>query len=86
MGWPDNPEDYVAIQIGEFARRYGTIYVPWDMWNKLRPASQAFAFYIEAHGRFQIEFDVPIRYLKVIQPACFDRERSQDDVKGANET
>ena len=65
MGKPDNPEDYLAIQVGEFARRYGTIYVPWEMWNKLRPASQEFVFYIEDYGRFRIGFDVPIRYLKV---------------------
>ena len=65
MGKPENPEDYLAIQVGEFARRYGTIYVPWEMWNSLRPASQGFTFYIGDYGRFRIEFDVPIRYLKV---------------------
>jgi hypothetical protein len=55
----------LAIEVGEFARRYGTIYVPWEMWNELRPASQEFTFYIQDHGRFGIEFDVPIRWLKV---------------------
>ena len=65
MGKPDHPDDYLAIQVGEFARRYGTIYVPWEMWNELRPASQEFVFCIEGYGRFRIESDVPIRYLKV---------------------
>lgn len=65
MGKPDNPDDYLAIQVGEFARRYGTIYVPWEMWKSLRSASQEFNFYIEDCGRFRLEFDVPIRYLKI---------------------
>lgn len=64
MGKPDNPENYLAIQVGEFARRYGTVYVPWEVWNKLRPASQEFSFYIKDCGRFRLEFDVPIRYLE----------------------
>ena len=63
MGKPDNPDDYVAIQVGEFARRYGTVYVPWEMWKKLRPASREISFYIEGQGRFRLEFDVPIRWL-----------------------
>lgn len=65
MGKPENPEDYLAIQVGEWARRYGTIYVPWEMWEGLRPMSQEFVFYIENRGRFRLEFDVPIRWLKV---------------------
>jgi hypothetical protein len=63
VGKPENPEDYLAIQVGEFARRYGTVYVPWEMWSSLRPASQEFVFYIEDYGRFRLEFDVPVRYL-----------------------
>jgi hypothetical protein len=65
VGKPDNPEDYLAIQVGEFARRYGIIYISWEMWNNLQPASQEFVFYIENPGRFRIEFEVPIRWLKV---------------------
>jgi hypothetical protein len=30
----------LAIEVGEFARRCGTVYVPWEMWNSLRLASQ----------------------------------------------
>lgn len=65
MGKPENPEDYLAIQVGEWARRYGTIYVPWEMWESLRPSSQEFIFYIQDSGRFRLEFDVPIGRLKV---------------------
>ena len=64
MGKPENPEDYLAIQVGEWARRYGTIYVPWDMWKGLRPSSQELVFYIENIGRFTLEFDLPVHRLK----------------------
>jgi hypothetical protein len=65
VGKPENSEDYLAIQVGEWARRYGTLYVPWEMWEDLRPLSQEFIFYIQNHGRFRLEFDVPIGRLKV---------------------
>jgi len=65
VGKPDNPDEYLAIEVGEFARRYGTVYVPWEMWHALRPASQEFAFYIENAGRFRLEFDLPVRWLEV---------------------
>ena len=55
----------MAIEVGEFARRYGTVYVPREMWSRLRPASQAFVFYVENQGRFRLEFDLPVRRLKV---------------------
>lgn len=64
MGKPDNLEDYLAIEVGEWARRYGTVYVPWEIWKGLRPASQEFVFYIQSYGRFRLEFDVPIRRLE----------------------
>lgn len=64
LGKPDNPEDYLAIQIGEFARRYGALYIPWDMWNHLRPGSDRFLFYMQDHGRVWIEFETQIRWLK----------------------
>jgi hypothetical protein len=57
---PEKPDDYVAIQVGEWARRYGTVYVPREMWDSLRRTSQEFVFYIPDHGRFRLEFDVPI--------------------------
>jgi hypothetical protein len=64
VGKPDNPEDYLAIEVGEWARRYGTVYVPWEIWKTLRPVSQEFVFYIPDYGRFRLDFDVPIRRLK----------------------
>lgn len=64
MGKPDNLEDYLAIEVGEWARRYGIIYVTWEIWKGLQPASQEFVFYIQNYGRFRLEFDVPIRRLK----------------------
>ena len=65
MGKPENPDDYVAIVIGEWGRRYGTIHVPREMWERLRPMSQEFIFYMQDYGRFRLEFDVPIGRLKV---------------------
>jgi hypothetical protein len=65
VGKPDKPADYVAIQVGEWARRYGTIYVPREMWESLRPGAQEFLFYIQHHGRCRLEFDAPIGRLEV---------------------
>ncbi len=64
MGKPDNPDDYVAIQVGEWARRYGTVYVPREMWAALRPAGREFTFYLPQKGRFRLEFDRPIGRLE----------------------
>jgi hypothetical protein len=64
VGKPDNAVDYLAIEVGEWARRYGTVYVPWEIWKSLRPTSQEFVFYIRDQGRFRLEFSVPIRRLK----------------------
>jgi len=60
VGKPENLDDYLAIQVGEWARRYGTVYVPWEMWKSLRPSCQEFTFYIQEHGRLCLKFDVPI--------------------------
>lgn len=64
MGTPEDLDPYLAIQIGEWARRYGIVYVPWEMWEKLRPNSQEFIFYIQDQGRVCLEFDLPIGRLK----------------------
>lgn len=64
MGTPEDLDHYLAIQVGEWARRYGIIYVPWEMWEKLRPNSQEFIFYMPGQGRVCLEFDVPIGRLK----------------------
>jgi hypothetical protein len=60
MGRPEDLDHYLAIQVGEWARRYGTVYVPWEMWKSLRPNSREFTFYIQDGGRVSLEFDVPI--------------------------
>ncbi|MGD2205136.1 MAG: hypothetical protein PVH17_00030 [Anaerolineae bacterium] len=63
MGKPDNPESFAAIQIGEWGRRYGAIYVPLQMWEDLRPRAQEFTFYVqdsERTRRCRIHFDVPV--------------------------
>ena len=60
MGKPEHPEDYVPVQVGEWSRRYGTIYVPGEIWERLRPCSYEFNFYIEHAGRFRLEFDLPL--------------------------
>lgn len=65
VGKPENPDDYLAIEVGEWGRRYGTIYVPWEMWKSLRPVSQEFIFYLQDYGRFRLEFEVPIGHLPV---------------------
>jgi len=64
MGKPDDLDGYVPIQVGEFARRYGTIYVPHEIWKRQRPASRELTFYVPDGGRFRVEFEVPIRRLK----------------------
>jgi len=64
VGKPDNPEDYVPIQVGEWARGYGTVYVPREMWAGLRPVSRAFTFYLPDRGRFRLEFDLPVERLE----------------------
>ena len=64
MGKPANPDGYVPIQIGEWGRRYGTIYVPREIWERQRPVSWEFTFYLQNWGRFRLEFDMPIRRLR----------------------
>jgi hypothetical protein len=64
MGTPDNIDRYVPIQVGEWARRYGTIYIPLELWGRLRPGSREFVFYLEHVGRFTLEFDSPVHRLK----------------------
>ena len=60
MGKPEKLDEYVPIQVGEWARRYGTIFVPREIWASLRPASWEFNFYLQDWGRFRLDFDLPI--------------------------
>lgn len=63
MGKPDQEDDHIAIQVGEWGRRYGVVYIPREIWDGLSPNSSEFVFYLPEHGRFRLEFDVPIRRL-----------------------
>lgn len=64
MGKPENLGDYLAIEVGEWGRRYGTIYVPWELWKAMNPVRREFNFHIQDYGRIRLEFDVPIGRLK----------------------
>lgn len=64
VGKPENPDDYLAIEVGEWGRRYGRVYIPREMWDALPPSSMEFVFYLPDWGRFRLEFDLPIRWLK----------------------
>ncbi len=65
MGEPENPRDFVPVVVGEWGRRYGTVYVARQIWERLRPGSQEFTFYIQDRGRFRLYFDAPISRLDV---------------------
>jgi len=60
VGKPEDLDHYLPIQVGEWARRYGTVYIPWEMWKSLRPNSREFIFYVQDQGRVCLEFDVPV--------------------------
>lgn len=60
MGKPKDPDLFVPIQIGEWGRRYGVLYIARDIWECLRPSARAFTFYTEGGGRCRIRFDRPV--------------------------
>ena len=60
MGKPEDPASFVPIVIGEWGRRYGTLYVAREIWERLRPVSQTFTFYTQDRRRCRIRFDRPI--------------------------
>jgi hypothetical protein len=64
MGEPEDPHRFVAIQVGEWSRRYGVLYVERDIWEHLRPSAREFTFYVEGEGRCRITFDRPVRWLE----------------------
>ena len=65
MGKPNEPERFVAIQIGEWGRRYGILYVAREIWARLRPNAKEFTFYLEDGGRCRIRFEHPVSRLPV---------------------
>jgi hypothetical protein len=64
VGKPDNPDEYVPIEIVEWGRRYGTIYVARNIWEGLKPTAQELTFYIQDWGRFRLFFDRPVGRLQ----------------------
>ena len=64
MGEPEEADNFVPMQVGEWARRYGTVYVAREIWDGLRPVSREFSFYLPDRGRFRLEFDLPIGRLR----------------------
>jgi hypothetical protein len=65
VGEPENPEEFVAIQIGEWGRRYGTLFVARRIWGALRPRAWDLTFYASEGGRCRILFDQPVGRLQV---------------------
>lgn len=65
MGRPENQDDYVAIMVGEWGRRYGTVYVPRTLWVRVPPVSCQIWFYVAEHGRISLELDGPIGRIRV---------------------
>jgi hypothetical protein len=59
VGKPEEPERFVPLVVGEWGRRYGTVYVARDIWDRLRPAAQEFSFYLEDGSRCRLQFDMP---------------------------
>jgi hypothetical protein len=65
MGKPDQEQRFIPIEIGEWGRRYGTVYVLREIWQKLSPYTQEFTFYVQGKGRCRLYFDQPIGRLGI---------------------
>jgi hypothetical protein len=65
VGEPENPGDFVPVVVGEWGRRYGTVYVARHIWERLRPGAQEFTFYVQDRGRCRLHFDLPVGRLDV---------------------
>lgn len=60
MGKPENPERFVPIEVGEWGRRYGTVYVSREIWGSLHSIARELTFYLEDGTRCRLEFDAPV--------------------------
>jgi len=60
VGKPEEPQQFVPLTVGEWGRRYGTVYVARAIWDRLKPTAQEFTFYIQDWGRFHLRFDRPV--------------------------
>ncbi len=65
MGRPDNPDDYVALVVGEWGRRYGTVYVPRELWARVPPVSQEIWFYVPECAKVNLQLDGPVGRIAV---------------------
>jgi hypothetical protein len=65
VGKPEESERFVPLVVGEWGRRYGTVYVARDIWDRLRPAAQEFSFYLEDGSCCRLDFEGWISRLKV---------------------
>jgi hypothetical protein len=65
VGKPEEPEQFVPLVVGEWGRRYGTVYVAREIWERLRPNARDLTFYHQDGGRCRLHFDAPISRLKV---------------------
>ncbi|HNS49997.1 MAG TPA: hypothetical protein PKO09_02325 [Anaerolineae bacterium] len=65
MGKPEDPEGYVALTVGEWGRRYGTVYLPRELWVRMPPVSHEIWFYVSEYGRVKLQLDVPIGRIEV---------------------
>jgi hypothetical protein len=64
VGKPDDLEDWVPVVVGEWGRRYGTLYVARGIWDSLRPQARDFTFYLSDWGRCRVFFDRPLIHLR----------------------
>lgn len=60
VGKPDNPADFVPVEIVDVGRHHGVIYVARTIWDSLKPTAQELTFYIQEWGRFRLYFDRPV--------------------------
>ncbi len=61
---PGNPERFVLLEVGEWGRRYGIVYVAREIWDRLRPNARELTLYLEDGTRCRLAFDVPIGRLQ----------------------
>lgn len=59
MGKPEEPERFVPLVVGEWGRRYGTVYVARDVWDRLRPTAREVSFYLDDGSRCRLQLDMP---------------------------
>jgi hypothetical protein len=64
VGKPEEPERFVPLVVGEWGRRYGTVYVAREIWERLRSHACELTFYHPEGGRCRLRFDAPICRLK----------------------